>query len=232
MRLDKYLSASGFGTRSEVKKYIKAGRVLVNDKTAKDSGENINESEDTVLFDGEKVEYSEYHYIMLNKPKGYVCSADEKGQKTVPELINEPYRDKLFSVGRLDKDTTGLLLLTDDGALSHRLLSPRTHMDKEYEIVSGEPVTDKMIKAFEDGLDIGDDKKTLPAKLFVTKDEYHSNVILHEGRFHQIKRMFEACDNEVLELNRIRMKNLVLDNNLGLSEYRVLTDEEIAALKE
>ena len=231
MRLDKYLADSSEYTRSEVKNLIKKGQVTVNRNIIKDPGYIVDEDNDICTLGGTVVEYHKYHYIMLNKPEGYVCSSDEKGQHSILELIDEPYRDRLFPIGRLDKDTTGLLILTDDGPLSHKLLAPKKHVDKEYEIISKEPVTGEMIERFLEGIDIGDEKLTLPAVLKITDDEYHSNIILHEGRYHQIKRMFEACGNLVLSLNRIRMKNLLLDPKLTRGEYRALTQYETEGLK-
>ncbi len=231
MRLDKYLADSSEYTRSEVKNLIKKGQVTVNRNIIKDPGYIVDEDNDICTLGGTVVEYHKYHYIMLNKPDGYVCSSDEKGQHSILELIDEPYRDRLFPIGRLDKDTTGLLILTDDGPLSHKLLAPKKHVDKEYEIISKEPVTGEMIEKFSEGIDIGDEKLTLPAVLKITDDEYHSNIILHEGRYHQIKRMFEACGNLVLSLNRIRMKNLLLDPKLKQGEYRALTQYETEGLK-
>ena len=231
MRLDKYLADSSEYTRSEVKNLIKKGQVTVNRNIIKDPGYIVDEDNDICTLGGTVVEYHKYHYIMLNKPEGYVCSSDEKGQHSILELIDEPYRDRLFPIGRLDKDTTGLLILTDDGPLSHKLLAPKKHVDKEYEIISKEPVTGEMIEKFSEGIDIGDEKMTLPAVMKITDDEYHSNIILHEGRYHQIKRMFEACGNLVLSLNRIRMKNLLLDPKLKRGEYRALTQYETEGLK-
>lgn len=231
MRLDKYLADSSEYTRSEVKNLIKKGQVTVNRNIIKDPGYIVDEDNDICTLGGTVVEFHKYHYIMLYKPEGYVCSSDEKGQHSILELIDEPYRDRLFPIGRLDKDTTGLLILTDDGPLSHKLLAPKKHVDKEYEIISKEPVTGEMIERFSEGIDIGDEKLTLPAVLKITDDEYHSNIILHEGRYHQIKRMFEACGNLVLSLNRIRMKNLLLDPKLKRGEYRALTQYETEGLK-
>ena len=231
MRLDKYLADSSECTRSEVKNLIKKGQVTVNRNIIKDPGYIVDEENDICTLGGNVIEYHKYHYIMLNKPDGYVCSSDEKGQHSILELIDEPYRDRLFPIGRLDKDTTGLVVLTDDGPLCHKLLAPKKHVDKEYEIISKEPVTDEMIEKFSEGVDIGDEKKTMPSLLKITADEYHSNIILHEGRYHQIKRMFESCGNLVLKLNRIRMKNLMLDPKLKQGEYRALTQYETEGLK-
>ena len=182
MRLDKYLADSSEYTRSEVKNLIKKGQVTVNRNIIKDPGYIVDEDNDICTLGGTVVEFHKYHYIMLYKPEGYVCSSDEKGQHSILELIDEPYRDRLFPIGRLDKDTTGLLILTDDGPLSHKLLAPKKHVDKEYEIISKEPVTGEMIERFSEGIDIGDEKLTLPAVWKITDDEYHSNIILHEGR--------------------------------------------------
>ena len=231
MRLDKFLANNNIGTRTEVKKYISKGRVKVNDSIVKKPDTFIDENSDIVYFDGNLIEYEKYYYIMLNKPEGYVCSAKEKGEKSVLSLINEAYSSKLFPVGRLDKDTTGLLLLTNDGPLCHNLLSPKKHVEKEYSIVSKNPVSDTMIEGFLEGIDIGDEKNTLPAKLYITGDSFNSNIVIKEGRYHQIKRMFETYDNEVVKLKRIRMKNLVLDDSLELGQYRALSQEELDDLK-
>ncbi len=230
LRLDKFLANNNIGTRTEVKKLVKAGRVKVGESVAKDSGMIINENEDIITVDGKTVIYEEFYYIMLNKPKGYVCSAHEKGENSILQLIHENYRNKLYPVGRLDKDTTGLVLLTNDGPMTHELLSPAKHVDKEYYVELASPIRSGDKEKFENGLDIGDEKPTKPAKLIPVSDK-SCKVIIHEGRFHQIKRMFEALDNEVLELKRLKMKNLSLDDSLMLGEYRRLTDIELNDLK-
>lgn len=229
MRLDKFLGNNDIGTRQEVKKIIRSGRVKINGILCKEPDSKINENTDQVSVDDKLIEYEEFYYIMLNKPAGYVCSSDEKGQQSILELINEPFAHKLFSVGRLDKDTEGLLLLTNDGKLSHNLLAPGKHVTKLYYVE-----TEKLCKkadyvAFENGIDIGDEKLTLPAKLLNCSEELSPKYLVEitEGRFHQIKRMFEACDNCVCYLKRVKMKNLSLDPNLKLGEYRRLTKEEL-----
>lgn len=230
MRLDKFLANNNIGTRSEVKKIVKNGRIKVNDTIVKDSSLNIDENNDSIYMDGKLIKYEEFYYIMLNKPAGYVCSAHEKGESSVLKLIDEDFRNKLYPVGRLDKDTTGLLLLTNDGPLTHELLAPKKHVDKEYFVVLRERLKQRDKDRFENGLDIGDDKPTKPATL-IQKSDNSCHVIIHEGRFHQIKRMFEALDNEVIELKRLRMKNLILDNTLEEGQYRRLTELELENLK-
>lgn len=230
MRLDKFLANNNIGTRSEVKKLIKNGRVKVGDQIVKDSSINIDEHSDVILVDNKPIIYEEFYYIMLNKPAGYVCSAHEKGETSILNLILEDFRTKLYPIGRLDKDTTGLLILTNDGPLTHNLLSPRKHVDKEYYVKLNNNLKEGDKEKFEGGLDIGDDEPTKPAKL-IQKSDNECHVIIHEGRFHQIKRMFEALDNEVIGLKRLRMKNLVLDTSLQEGEYRRLSPEELESLK-
>ena len=230
MRLDKFLANNNIGTRSEVKKIVKNGRVKVGENIIKDSCYIIDEHNDKIYVDSKLIVYEEYYYIMLNKPSGYVCSAHENGETSVLKLIHEDFRDKLYPIGRLDKDTTGLLLLTNDGPLTHNLLSPRKHIDKEYYVVLRDNLKAGDQDRFENGLDIGDDKPTKPAKL-IKLTSNSCNVIIHEGRFHQIKRMFEALDNEVVALKRLRMKNVCLDTSLNEGEYRRLTLEELDSLK-
>lgn len=229
MRLDKFLCDMDCGTRSEVKKLIRSGRVLVNGSIVKDAGQAIEEHQDEVTVDGKAVQYESEYYILLHKPAGYVCSANEKGQKSVLELIDEPFAHRLHMVGRLDKDTEGLLLCTTDGKLSHNLLAPGKHVAKLYYAKLAHAVTNEDIEAFATGLSIGDDKPTLPAKLTIgaTKEEAYIEIV--EGRYHQIKRMFEARNNTVCYLKRLQMKNLTL-GELKIGEYRRLTKEELLDL--
>lgn len=231
MRLDRFLGENGFGTRQECKKMIRNGRVKVNNCIAKESDIRINEENDVITVDNVLIEYEKFHYLMLNKPKDYVCSAHELGQESILSLIHETYALDSFPIGRLDKDTVGLLILTNDGQLSHMLLAPSKHVEKEYEVQLREELREETIEAFACGIDIGDDKPTLPAQLVQGATSKEALVTLHEGRFHQIKRMFEACNNEVIGLKRIRMKNIVLDENLEPGSYRKLSEEEIRGLK-
>lgn len=232
MRLDRFLAAVGYGTRREVKKIIRSGRVVVNGERVHNPEFKLDEEHAEVTVDGVFVSYEKYRYIMLYKPAGCVSSAHEKGEHSVLEYIDEPFASDLFPVGRLDKDTEGLMLLTNDGALAHRLLSPSKHVDKKYYAELKNPVLENDMIQFREGIDIGDEDLTMPAVLEIADCDSHVYITLHEGRYHQIKRMFQALNNEVLYLKRVSMKNLVLDESLKPGEYRKLTEEEIKDLKE
>lgn len=231
VRLDKFLADAGAGTRSEVKKYIQKGKVQVNSVPVKKPEIKVSE-EDEVVLDGNRISQApEFVYYLLHKPAGYVSATEDKRDKTVMELVASD-RKGLFPVGRLDKDTEGLLLLTDDGELAHRLLSPKKHVDKTYYAKIDGQVTEEHVKQFREGLDIGDEKKTLPAVLTILLFGPVSEieVTIHEGRFHQIKRMFEAVGCKVTYLKRLSMGNLVLDETLSPEEYRPLTEAELEGL--
>lgn len=231
VRLDKFLADAGAGTRSEVKKFIQKGKVQVNGVPAKKSEIKVSE-EDEVVLDGNRISQApEFVYYLLHKPAGYVSATEDKRDKTVMELVASD-RKGLFPVGRLDKDTEGLLLLTDDGELAHRLLSPKKHVDKTYYAKIDGQVTEEHVKQFREGLDIGDEKKTLPAVLTILLSGPVSEieVTIHEGRFHQIKRMFEAVGCKVTYLKRLSMGSLVLDETLPPEEYRPLTEAELEGL--
>lgn len=234
MRLDKFLAEMGLGTRSEVKQLIKKGRVSINGEVAKKPELKVDLGQDVVCADGKKLDYVEYEYIMFHKPQGCVSATEDKEHKTVLDYIDgeECLRKKeLFPVGRLDKDTEGLLLLTNDGELAHKLLSPRKHVDKKYFARLREPVGEHEQQLFEQGLDIGDEKLTLPARLEITENPSEVYVTITEGRYHQVKRMFEACHNEVVYLKRMSMGSLVLDESLELGQYRRLTENEMKQLQ-
>lgn len=231
MRLDRFLAINKYGTRQEVKKMIRAGRTTVDGQVIKSPEYKLEEESAEVAVDGKTVNYEKYHYIMLYKPAGCVSSTYEKGERSVLSYIDEVYADDLFPVGRLDKDTQGLLLLTNDGELSHQLLSPSKHVDKRYYVELEQEVTEDAVRMFREGIDIGDEDPTMPAVLELTSHPQHVYVTLHEGRYHQIKRMFEALDNRVVFLKRISMKELVLDETLKPGEYRKLTEDEIIKLK-
>ena len=228
MRIDKFLSHAGYGTRTEVKKLIKKGFVSVNDTIIKSDSLNINEEKDIVKVDDEIVEYKEFHYLLLNKPEGYVSATEDNKYPTVVDLIDGYAQYNLFPVGRLDIDTTGLVFMTNNGKLAHYLTSPKSHVEKEYEVELNYKLKDELIEKFKDGVVIDDGYKCLPATLII-KDEYHANVIIKEGKFHQIKRMFQAFGYTVMKLNRIRIDFLTL-GNLQLREYRELTHEEITKI--
>jgi 16S rRNA pseudouridine516 synthase len=238
MRLDKLLAHSGYGTRSEIKLLVKRGGVQVNGKKAKDSGQQVNPERDEVLADGEKVVYREFVYLMLHKPPGYVSATEDTRDPTVLDLIGAEYSHfDLFPVGRLDKDTEGLLLLTNDGKLAHELLSPKKHVPKTYFAqVSGGPVGVEDAEAFREGVRLDDGYVTLPAHLTILEPgdagiEARIELTIMEGKFHQVKRMFEAVGKKVVYLKRISMGSLSLDHTLALGAYRELTEEELAGLR-
>ncbi|MBR7090252.1 MAG: rRNA pseudouridine synthase [Lachnospiraceae bacterium] len=229
MRIDKFLADNSIGTRKEIKTFIKAGRVLANGEPVNDPGMHIDPDTDGISFDGRTLEYEKFHYYMLNKPAGTVSSTREGASVTVVELLADEGVKNLSPVGRLDKDTEGLLLLTDDGELLHDLISPKKHVGKEYLVITEKPVSDEDIGKLEAGVDIGDDKPTLPAKAEMKDDGLHLTIT--EGRFHQVKRMLEAVDNKVTYLKRLKMGELVLDPALKGGEYRKLTAAELALIK-
>lgn len=233
MRLDKYLADSGQGTRSEVKQKLKQGRVRVNDIVIKKPETKVDPQVDEVCIDGKALRLEELQYYMLNKPAGVVSATKDDRDKTVIELIAGDKRRDLFPVGRLDKDTEGLLIITNDGILANNLLAPGKHVDKCYQAKIHGDVTEKEVQLFKEGIDIGDDKPTAPATLIIEESGKESwvKISITEGRYHQIKRMFEAVGMKVLYLKRLSMGPLKLDESLGLGEYRRLTQEELALLK-
>ena len=237
-RLDKLLAGSGAGTRSEVKKLIRSGRVSVNGIPAKRPEDKVDPDRDKVLLDGEMVTAAGPVYLMLNKPPGVVSATSDRDHRTVLDLVEPSLRKDLFPAGRLDIDTEGLLLLTNDGSLAHELLSPGKHVEKTYLArVTGE-ADDSLIPLFLEGFDIGEKRRTLPAKLrFIddTSKEPDSclvTVTITEGKYHQVKRMFAAAGRKVLSLKRIAMGSLTLDPELKAGQYRPLTREELDCLKE
>lgn len=231
MRLDKYLAEMGVGTRQEVKKQIRQGKAAVNGTVVKTADTKIDETSDEVTISGRNISYVSYEYYMLNKPAGVVSATEDRRDTTVIDLIKEKKRKDLFPVGRLDKDTEGLLLITNDGDLAHRLLAPKKHVDKVYYAKIDGMVTEEDVKRFAEGIDIGaeEEEMTRPAKLDIMKSAEESEIRLtiHEGKFHQVKRMFLAVGKEVTYLKRERMGTLCLDENLKPGEYRLLTEEEI-----
>lgn len=240
MRLDKLLAHTGFGTRKEVKKIIKDKYITVNDKVVTDAGFKVNPDKDDVRVGGTQILYEEFVYYMLHKPAGVISATEDYMHETVldlldpSDLVQEPH-----PVGRLDIDTEGLLILTNDGQLTHQLTSPKKEVDKEYYAEIAGIVTEEDVVSFKEGLLIEDDEEaftTLPAKLEILEiiEEDNASVIsvtIQEGKFHQVKRMFRAVGKEVTYLKRIRMKELHLDESLALGEYRRLTEEELNILK-
>lgn len=231
MRLDKFLSNQGIASRSQVKEYIRKGRVIVNEQVVKTSDQQIDESKDRIYFDGELILYQKNIYIMLNKPQGIVSATMDNVHKTAFDLLKIANKKDLFIVGRLDLDTEGLLLITNDGELSHNLLSPKRHVSKTYQVIVEQPITKEQIHKLEAGLDIGEEKLTLPARVQpISENEFYLSIV--EGKFHQVKRMLQAVDNQVVFLKRVAIAGLKLDETLEVGEYRELTKDEYFQLTE
>lgn len=232
MRLDKFLCEMNVGTRSQVKTYIRQGLVAVNGAPAKSADLKIDENTDKISFRGEELSFRRFVYYMLNKPAGVVSATEDKVSKTVIGLLKEEERRSgLFPAGRLDKDTEGFLLLTNDGELAHRLLSPKKHVDKIYRVSIEKPLSPEAIAALENGVDIGEERLTQPAAVSVL-DAHTILLTIHEGKFHQIKRMLQAVENQVTALKRISFGGLSLDESLSPGEYRELTEQEVMLLYE
>ncbi|MBE3591441.1 MAG: rRNA pseudouridine synthase [Thermoanaerobacter sp.] len=235
MRIDKLLSNTGIGTRKEAKKFIKEGLVLVNGNTVKDAGLIVDTESDEILFDGEKINYKEFIYIMINKPKGVISATYDEVEKTVIDLLPQELKARNpFPVGRLDKDTEGLLLITNDGDLAHQLLSPKKNVIKKYYAEILGFVNESDIEAFNEGIILENGYKTLPANLeilFSSSDVSKVYVYIREGKYHQIKRMFESVGKKVIYLKRLAMGSLTLDENLKPGEWRQLSEEELSFLK-
>jgi 16S rRNA pseudouridine516 synthase len=235
MRLDKLLSNLGFGSRKEVKQLLKSGSVKVNDTVVKDAKMHVDPVNEIVTLNGERIEYREFVYLMMNKPPGVLSATEDTRDETVIDLLQiEDQVYNPFPVGRLDKDTEGLLLITNDGQLSHRLLSPKKHVPKTYFAVIEGEVTERDIDAFKKGVTLEDGYLTKPGELKILKSGITSDIELTitEGKFHQVKRMFEAVGKRVVYLKRLSMGSLLLDETLELGEYRELTDEEVQMLKD
>lgn len=232
LRLDKYLADAGVGIRSQVKQMIRKGQISINGEPVKKPDQKVDGEKDKIEVMGKEIRYQKYRYLLLHKPSGYVSATEDKKEQTVLSLLPEKLRKDLFPVGRLDKDTEGLLLLTNDGALAHRLLSPKKHVNKTYYARVQGRVTDEDQAAFLQGVDIGDEKDTLPAQLEILEAAEESRILLtiQEGRFHQVKRMFEARGKKVVYLKRISMGPLALEEGLKPGDYRELTEEEQEAL--
>ena len=230
MRIDKYLADCGLGTRSEVKKYIKAKQITSNGEVVAKPDQKIDENCDVVCFRGKPISYEKYVYYLLHKPAGCVTAKQDNVHKTVMEYFPEEIRSKdIAPVGRLDLDTEGLLLFTNDGPLTHHLLSPTHHIPKTYYAVLDKEVPESAVELFKNGVDIGDDKPTLPAELVILTAK-EAELTIHEGRFHQVKRMFEAVGCTVTYLKRLSMGSLIL-GDLEKGKYRKLTEEEVQALQ-
>lgn len=229
MRLDKYLAEMGAGTRSELKKAVRAGRVTINGVKVKDSSIHVGE-DDVVGMDGKEIKYERFVYYLMNKPAGVISATEDPRERTVLDLIGGQQRKGLFPVGRLDKDTEGLLLITNDGELAHRLLSPGRHVDKVYFARLDGPVGERERELFAQGLRVDETLTAMPAVLEILEPANEVRVTIREGKFHQVKRMFAAVGREVLYLKRLSMGPLTLDNGLAAGAYRRLTEEEESAI--
>jgi 16S rRNA pseudouridine516 synthase len=219
------------GSRSQVKEYIRKGQVTVNDVVCKKPETKLKEDTDRVCLLGKEIAYQSFVYYLLNKPAGVVSATTDQKEKTVLDLLKDAPGKDLFPVGRLDKDTLGLLLITNDGELAHHLLSPRKHIPKTYLVNTRYPLDESAVIRLTEGVDIGEDHPTLPAKVEIL-DANRIKLTITEGKFHQVKRMLRAVDNEVMGLKRLSMGSLTLDEELIPGEYRPLTREEIEKLKE
>lgn len=232
MRLDKYLADMGIGTRTEIKKYVRQGKVKVDGVVVKSPEIKVNPDVQTVSYLDQSVSYEKFEYYMLNKPAGVVSATTDEKDKTVIDLITAKKRKDLFPVGRLDKDTEGLLLITNDGELAHRLLAPKKHVDKVYYAKVKGKVTEEDVKAFKEGVLLGQGEMARPAALEILVSDEISEIRLtiQEGKFHQVKRMFISVGKEVVYLKRLSMGSLVLDEKLPLGAYRPLTNKELEQL--
>ncbi len=229
MRLDKFLANMGVGTRSEVKQLLKKGSVKVNQNIVKLPKLHVNPNSDEIMVNDEVVSYIDKVYIMLNKPKGYISATEDEVHPTIIDLIPEYAHLNIFPVGRLDKDTEGLLLVTNDGQFNHEVMNPNKHVSKTYEVYSKHPITQFDIDKFKSGIELSDGK--LKPAILKKVDNYVSHVTIYEGKYHQVKRMFHSIENEVLELKRIKIAQLELDHNLDLGSYRLLTQVDFDNLK-
>mgnify|MGYP001049293690 CR=1 FL=1 len=235
MRIDKLLANLGFGSRKDVKSLLKSKAVKVNDEVIKDAKQQVDPENDVITLHGDVVEYKEFIYLMMNKPPGVISATEDTREETVVDLLEiEDAVYNPFPVGRLDKDTEGLLLLTNDGKLSHRLLSPKKHVPKTYFAVIKGIVTEEDIESFKKGVMLDDGYVTKPGDLVILKAGETSDIELtiSEGKFHQVKRMFESVGKKVMYLKRMSMGPLELDETLELGEYRELTTEEIDMLQQ
>ncbi len=234
MRIDKLLANSGFGSRKDVKKLLKSGAVLCNEKKITDAKAHVDPEQDQIMVHGELVEYRKFIYVMMNKPQGYISATEDDRLQTVLDLLEpEDAYMKPFPVGRLDRDTEGLLVLTNDGQLAHDVLAPKKHVPKTYYAVIDGVVDEVDIERFKQGVTLDDGYVTKPGELTILKSGTQSEIelIITEGKFHQVKRMFEAVGKKVVYLKRIAMGALLLDESLEPGEYREMTEEELVLMQ-
>ena len=232
MRIDKMLSELGLCTRKEAAKIAKAGGILVDGVAERDVSKHIDPDKNRITLMGRDVSYQKYTYVMLNKPEGYVSATDDKSLPYVTELLPEELRRReLFPVGRLDRDTVGLMILTNNGPLCHKVLSPKHHVKKIYRFSSAEPMRDGVEEYFRDGVTLADGYECKSADIVLDDDRMGGYITLTEGKYHQIKRMVASTDNRVVTLERVSFAGIPLDQGLKRGEYRLLTDSEIALLE-
>jgi 16S rRNA pseudouridine516 synthase len=228
MRLDKFLSVTKTASRSDSSKAAKNGKITVNGLVQKNSAVNIDPEKDEICFCGKRVEYRKYIWIMMNKPSGVLSASNDKKEKTVVSILPPPLNSmELFPCGRLDKDTTGLIMITNDGELTHKMLSPKKHVEKLYEFTLSRPYNKSV--GIENGI-MMDGKMTKPAKIEMS-DDLNGKITLTEGKYHQIKRMFERADSEVVRLKRLSFGGVELDRSLKAGEWRYLTSAEEETLR-
>lgn len=232
-RLDKIVASQGKLSRSDVKKMVKDGRITVNGATVKKADIKVDAEKSTIAIDGKALNYKKHIYIMLNKPQGVISASNDKTQKTVVDLVPpELYREGLFPAGRLDGDTRGFVLITDDGDFAHRILSPKNHIMKTYHAVLKAPLNKSDIAAFQNGIELADGTLCLEAEVKMLESELPTaEVKICEGKYHQVKRMFAALGNKVLDLRRVKMGELLLDENLKEGECREISQEELKLIE-
>lgn len=232
MRLDKFLSITGCCSRSDAKRAVRGKNVTVNGAVAKSADAQIHEESDVIAYFGRTVVYRKYSYIMLNKPDGVVSATDDGRDRTVLDLLPDGVRnDRMFPCGRLDKNTLGLMLITDNGDLAHKLLAPKSHVSKTYRFRAEKPVSAEDARRFEGGLTLEDGYVTLPAKIELDGDAMGGLITLTEGKYHQIKRMLISLENKITYLERVTFGPLTLDASLERGEWRYLSENEIEALE-
>lgn len=230
-RIDKIISEQTHYTRSEIKKLISHKKVYANDELVKKPENKYDENSVSIKINGQEIEIKKYIYLILNKPKGYISATEDATAQTVLDLVPDKYKNRnLFPAGRLDKDTTGLMLITDDGEFAHNILSPRKHVKKTYEVTLDIPVSEEMVEGFKNGVQLNDGE--CKSAIMEITGEYTAKVTLIEGRYHQIKRMFGCYGGKVIELNRICMGNLELPKDIGCGKSREATEEELKKIQE
>ena len=232
MRIDKLISDMGLASRKEASLIAKRGGVLVDGEAVRDLSRHVDPEKNKITFIGREVSFKKYTYVMLNKPAGYISSTDDKVNPYVTELLPKELRKmELFPVGRLDKDTVGLMILTNNGKLAHRLLSPKHHVEKDYCFESADALSESVERDFINGVTLGDGYECKPSKIVLNEDRRSGVITLTEGKYHQIKRMIAAVGSKITFLERIRFAEIPLDESLSRGEWRYLTAEEIASLE-